>query len=526
MAPVRSHGHTEYQRKRISNRSHLRNLIKHDLRTVSKQPLAQMSWKRYQSRVVEQYKVEIVGWPSDIPFMDPSDVSLGRTRLLPLIQSWEDGRTRFVELSTDEVAARKAEYRAKVAAGEIIAPKPYALRSDCGDRRPHLQKGSAGRHNKKLFYSKSARYIVDSDAELEGLDLDPLARGAEEEGFRRSHGHKDGCRDRPPGFPFSPVSPARPVLPSIGTAVVQRHHCSSSLKKCASHRDFHCSSLKQKCTAGPHDGVFASTRAVYPPGLLRRGILPTTACRMPPSRTSCTHAAFGVHHRAGPHLLFADDARGEPLVIVARDGRIPQIPAPRRAAGRAMGRLQRRRRVVDESGARSWDGRTAGATRQHESRPPPSSESAAYARYAEAHEACDFPRSTPPIFPDPGLRGERCAWGERVLLRNSRASLGTAQRTRVFCVECGGRHVTFDAGVSALCTEVRRMTPAGGPIFWDPGPRGERCTWWEGCCDVGPARRWAQPNVRASCTRNTTASAASRVPSGTANARCASFVNL
>ncbi|TFY50789.1 hypothetical protein EVG20_g11326 [Dentipellis fragilis] len=170
MAPIRSHGQTEYQRKRISNRSHLRNLIKHNLCTVSKQPLAQMSWKRYQSRIVERYKVEIVGWPSDIPFMDPSDVSLGCMRLLLLIQSWEDGRTCFVELSKEEVAVRKAEYRAKVATGEIIAPKPYALRSDCGDRRPHLQKGSAGRHNKKLFYSKSVRYIDDSDAELEGLE--------------------------------------------------------------------------------------------------------------------------------------------------------------------------------------------------------------------------------------------------------------------------------------------------------------------------------------------------------------------
>ncbi|TFY61341.1 hypothetical protein EVG20_g7098 [Dentipellis fragilis] len=171
MPPTRNHGHTEYQRERIGNRSRLRYFIRDSLRLVSGQPQARMSWKRYYEDVVVKRKVEIVGWPRDIPFADPSDVSLGRKRLLPLIKSWEEGRTRFVKLSPEDLAARMAERDVMVAAGLIAPPKPRALRADFGDRRPHVQKGPAGKHQKKFFYSKSARFVQDGDDEFEDEDF-------------------------------------------------------------------------------------------------------------------------------------------------------------------------------------------------------------------------------------------------------------------------------------------------------------------------------------------------------------------
>ncbi|TFY56760.1 hypothetical protein EVG20_g8801 [Dentipellis fragilis] len=161
MAPVRHQ--TKYQRKRIALRALLRRLIRASLVQITGNPKARMSWTKYWRLVVLRYGVDIVGWPDDIPFMDPSKVSLGRTRLLPLVQSWEDGLTCFVKLTDAELAAKEAERKAKIAAGEIVLPAPRALRADFGDRRPHAQKGPAGRHCKKIFYSKSARFITASD---------------------------------------------------------------------------------------------------------------------------------------------------------------------------------------------------------------------------------------------------------------------------------------------------------------------------------------------------------------------------
>ncbi|TFY53927.1 hypothetical protein EVG20_g9913 [Dentipellis fragilis] len=139
-------------------------------------PKAKMSWLHYWTDIVIDRKVDVVGWPDDVPFLEPSKASIALHCLKALVTGWARGKIRFESITKEQYVAKSIQRQADIAAGRVVEPPPRAPRADIGDRRPHAQKGAAGKRNKRLFYSKSPRFIENSDFESDSDLACPVRR--------------------------------------------------------------------------------------------------------------------------------------------------------------------------------------------------------------------------------------------------------------------------------------------------------------------------------------------------------------
>ncbi|PBK92273.1 hypothetical protein ARMGADRAFT_1081051 [Armillaria gallica] len=93
-----------------------------------------MHYLQYDKNVVQHYRVEIRGWPRDIPFTTPSAIK-SIVVLQTLHDAIIDGSCRWVSLTADEAKQRDKEQQA---AGK--EPKKCKTRSDKGKTRSDKDK--------------------------------------------------------------------------------------------------------------------------------------------------------------------------------------------------------------------------------------------------------------------------------------------------------------------------------------------------------------------------------------------------
>ncbi|TFY51703.1 hypothetical protein EVJ58_g10430 [Rhodofomes roseus] len=105
---------------------------------ITKNPNVHMHYKNFERDIVIRYGIDIEGWTHPT-FNSPSKLSTSLPPLQTLFDALESGACRFVDLSTEDLAKRKADYAREVASGEIA---PRKTRSDAGRKRRKQAKRS------------------------------------------------------------------------------------------------------------------------------------------------------------------------------------------------------------------------------------------------------------------------------------------------------------------------------------------------------------------------------------------------
>ncbi len=126
-----------------------------------------MSYEQYDCEIVLRYGVQVVGWPSGIPFTNPSKI-LSVTDLITLRDVWHAKICRWVRLSSLEMTRFKKELEAREMAG---GKKVRKKRSDAGKKR------TRGRATKeKVGEGEEGEEEDDNDDNKEDEDLSPKRR--------------------------------------------------------------------------------------------------------------------------------------------------------------------------------------------------------------------------------------------------------------------------------------------------------------------------------------------------------------
>ena len=138
-----------------------------------------MNYNNYDTAIVETYGVKIVGWPTSVPFTNPSNIgTIGEIRKLR--DALKSGECCWKKLSKGERGAFNAELDTRRAAGESIK-KPRKKRSDAGVSRKRKNIGASeengpapkrARHatTKKRSIPKSSEFVHDTDEDLDASD--------------------------------------------------------------------------------------------------------------------------------------------------------------------------------------------------------------------------------------------------------------------------------------------------------------------------------------------------------------------
>ncbi|KAF8120562.1 hypothetical protein EV363DRAFT_1459116 [Boletus edulis] len=155
-----AHNHRE---RVVALRSELRNLILSELREITGNGSIRMRYKDFWPKIVRRYKVDITGWPSDIPFTDLSDGSRSLSDLESLLRKWKDGTIQWRKLTPEEYKRLENDREEQIKRGEIAVHKRQT-RSDAGTKRRSY--GGSTQARKKTRTASSALFLLsDSDNE-------------------------------------------------------------------------------------------------------------------------------------------------------------------------------------------------------------------------------------------------------------------------------------------------------------------------------------------------------------------------
>ncbi|KAI0684584.1 hypothetical protein BC835DRAFT_1254788, partial [Cytidiella melzeri] len=91
-----------------------------------------MSYTKFHELIVERHKVDIQGWPAELKFVNPSELSDKMAPLQNLFDALTNGACKFIKLSANEVKAWRDRLAADVAAGKVAPRKPRKQRKDAG----------------------------------------------------------------------------------------------------------------------------------------------------------------------------------------------------------------------------------------------------------------------------------------------------------------------------------------------------------------------------------------------------------
>ena len=125
-----------------------------------------MSWspRQYWRRVVHRYRVAVLGWPEDVPFQSPHQISslnvIGRLR-----QGWIAGKIRFRRLLPSEYREVRMQLREKIDAEADLRRESCRGRDDKGKRRQLRSPTTRGIHRRAQGGIKSDEYIDSSDVD-------------------------------------------------------------------------------------------------------------------------------------------------------------------------------------------------------------------------------------------------------------------------------------------------------------------------------------------------------------------------
>jgi len=87
---------------------------------ITGEPHAKMQWVHYFRNVVTRYLVVVEGWPTEIPFMNLSDVSSALPQLEALLRNWESGSIFWCKLTEQEYHEMVRKRNEQLDSGEIV----------------------------------------------------------------------------------------------------------------------------------------------------------------------------------------------------------------------------------------------------------------------------------------------------------------------------------------------------------------------------------------------------------------------
>lgn len=99
-----------------------------------------MNYLNYETAIVEKYHVTLVGWPSTLPFANPSNIgTVGDIRTLR--DALKVGECKWTVQTKRQQAAHAETLKSKRAAGEVVGKK-RKIRSDKGKKRKAVVEGN------------------------------------------------------------------------------------------------------------------------------------------------------------------------------------------------------------------------------------------------------------------------------------------------------------------------------------------------------------------------------------------------
>ncbi|KAJ7690882.1 hypothetical protein B0H17DRAFT_1134149 [Mycena rosella] len=112
----------------------IRDAIRGGLAEITGREKITMQYMFYTEEIVLRYNVVLVGWTAD-KFCNPSELSSSILVLTTLRDAIKSGECKWVKVSAADMKIRRAEWKADVAAGKVLA-RSRNLRSDLGQKRP------------------------------------------------------------------------------------------------------------------------------------------------------------------------------------------------------------------------------------------------------------------------------------------------------------------------------------------------------------------------------------------------------
>jgi hypothetical protein len=106
------------------------------LATAADNPHAVMNYKYFDSCVLRRYSVKLFGWPEDVPFASPSDISNCIKNLRKLKTAIDTKECGFHAMTSAEKCTFESEYQRHITNGELSEPV-WATRKDAGKKRSH-----------------------------------------------------------------------------------------------------------------------------------------------------------------------------------------------------------------------------------------------------------------------------------------------------------------------------------------------------------------------------------------------------
>ena len=86
-----------------------------------------MNYEHYEDKIVEALGVHLVGWPLDDPVCNPGKMST--TQAIILSNALKSGECKWVNLTSEQVEARKASNAQRVSNGEQVYGPPRKKRA-------------------------------------------------------------------------------------------------------------------------------------------------------------------------------------------------------------------------------------------------------------------------------------------------------------------------------------------------------------------------------------------------------------
>ncbi|KAI6006015.1 hypothetical protein EDD15DRAFT_2154572 [Pisolithus albus] len=175
-----------HKRDSLANmRKQVTALISNGLTYATGKRHAMMNYSNYNTAIVETYGVKLLGWPTGVPFVNPSSIGTVSEIRCRLRDSLKSGECRWKKLSKAERNAFSSELEARRASGEVVK-KPRKKRSDAGvpRKRKNVLGGNPskeGPSSKRARRDTGRKRVVPKSTELVRDMDDDQEDGSEED---------------------------------------------------------------------------------------------------------------------------------------------------------------------------------------------------------------------------------------------------------------------------------------------------------------------------------------------------------
>ena len=107
-----------------------------------------MNYINYKTAIMRDLKIHIVGWPDDIKFKNPSQITC-ITNLRKLCDAWKWGDAQWEKMMKADVIKLEADLEARKKSTRMEKAKPRAKRSDAGKKRSWKDGYEADKENER-----------------------------------------------------------------------------------------------------------------------------------------------------------------------------------------------------------------------------------------------------------------------------------------------------------------------------------------------------------------------------------------